>query len=88
MSVTDETSHPEMSWLKQDASWNMCAMLVTEETSHPEMFRQNKTKGVQCRWVRLFAGYLDAKGTDVSSSDAPRSELQFEIYDFYLPDFF
>ena len=37
MSVTEETSQPEMSWLKEVASRNMLFMSVTEETSQPEM---------------------------------------------------
>ena len=36
MSVTDETSHPEMLPLKVPALKNMRDMSVTDETSHPE----------------------------------------------------
>ena len=36
-SVTEPTSHPERSWLKEFACWNMKFMFVTELTSHPEM---------------------------------------------------
>jgi hypothetical protein len=37
MLVTLLTFHPEMSWLKVDASANMDCMLVTDVTFHPEM---------------------------------------------------
>ena len=41
MSATCEVSHPERSWLKEEASENMYPMLVTPETSHPEMLPLN-----------------------------------------------
>ena len=37
MSVTFETSHPEILPLKDVALLNMFPMLVTAETSHPEI---------------------------------------------------
>ena len=37
MLVTEETSHEEMSWLKEMAYWNIRVMSVTKETSHEEM---------------------------------------------------
>jgi hypothetical protein len=37
MSITDETSHPEMSWWKEAARANIAALSVIDETSHPEM---------------------------------------------------
>ena len=41
MSVTDETSQPEMLWLNLEASRNMSLMSVTAETSQPEIFWLN-----------------------------------------------
>ena len=38
MTVTVETSHEEMSWLKSEAPPNMTSMLLTPETSHEERF--------------------------------------------------
>ena len=41
MSVTEPTSHPEMSWLNANVYENMPNMLVTEPTFHPEMSSLN-----------------------------------------------
>ena len=62
MSVTEEVSHPPMSWLKANASANMPCMLVTEEVSHPLM-----------SWLKAFASenmpYMLSDRRGIPSSD-------------------
>ena len=63
MLVTEETSQPERSPLKEEAEKNMLDMLVTEETSQPE---RSPLKEEANRNIKLASSTPDRSGASVA----------------------